>query len=273
MAASSRPSLSIALGGGGAAGLGHIPVLQAVEDLDLRPVAVAGTSIGAVIGAAWAAGHSAADLRDHVSVLADDALGVARRFLQTAEYSFQTNWLSLDPVAALAAILPEAMPDRIEDLDIPLTIVATDYHARKARYFTDGPLVPALAASIAIPGIFRAQRIDDRVLVDGGVTDNLPVAGLPETDICLAVDCATLPPSESRDIPKPTEAIVGAMRIMMRALLSERLAARDGLVVIRPESSRYGALDFDRTLEILDSAGSARAETRDALRAAIDATG
>lgn len=128
----------------------------------IRPTAIAGTSMGALIGAAYAAGFSGAELQDHVTALHQNPLPAARRYFRVVRFSFSGVFKSMDPREALAAILPEDFPDRFEDLPIPLTIVATDFYARREHRFTQGSLRDALAASIAIPGVFCPVKIAGR---------------------------------------------------------------------------------------------------------------
>jgi NTE family protein len=137
---------------------------------------------------------------------------------------------------------------------------------------TEGPLVPALAASMAIPGVFRPVKHAGRVLVDGGVCNNLPIGSLPEDCAVVAVDVVTNPPDEtSTDIPGPLATTLGSMRIMMRALLERRLQERRPEVLIRPASSRFGPLDFNRAEEIFEAAAPARDEARAELKRLTDA--
>lgn len=250
-------TLTLALSGGGAAGIGQIPILEALDELGVRPEAIAGTSIGAVVGACYAGGMTGADIRAHLATLMEDPLATARRFWKNASFKLGATALSIDPEATILAVLPDALPERIEDLDIPLTVVATDYHARKAVRFTEGDLRKVLAASMALPVIFRPVQIDGRVLIDGGVTENLPIRALPASDVCLAVDVASEPPARDGEVPGPAELLAGSLRIMMRALLSESLNGRDGLLVVEPDSRGFRALEFQRWEEILDVAGEA----------------
>jgi NTE family protein len=253
-------TLTLALGGGGAAGIGHVPVLEALDELRLRPVAIAGTSIGAVVGACYAGGMTGAEIRAHVAGLMEDPLATARRFWKNASFTLGATALSIDPQATIRAVLPEALPERIEDLGIPFTIVATDYHARGPVRFTHGDLRQTLAASIAMPVIFRPVEIDGRVLIDGGVTENLPVRALPASDVCLAVDVASEPPSANGGVPGPAELLAGSLRIMMRALLTESLGSREGILLVEPDTHGFRSLEFRRWQEILDTAGAARAQ-------------
>jgi NTE family protein len=264
--------VSLALSGGGAAGLGHIPVIEALDDAGIRPVAVSGSSMGAVIGACVAAGMSGAEIRDHVLDLVSDLPALGAQMVKGTKWADLGLGLFLDPERILSFVLPKDLPERIEELPVPFTAVATDYYRQCEVCLTEGPLVPALAASMAIPGVFRPVKHAGRVLVDGGVCNNLPIGALPEDCAVVAVDVVTNPPDEtSTDIPGPLATTLGSMRIMMRALLERRLQERRPEVLIRPASSRFGPLDFNRAEEIFEAAAPARDEARAELKRLTDA--
>ncbi len=267
------PAVALALSGGGAAGLGHIPVLEALDDLGVRVEAIAGSSVGALMGAGYAAGMTGADLRAHVMGLARSPSRTARKLWKDLDFRGLGAILAAEPEAAIGALAPDGLPDAIEDLRIPLTVLATDYHARAAHAFAEGPLRPALAASIAIPGVFRPVRLGGRVYVDGGVTNNLPLDRLPEGALCIGVDVASEPPSDATDTPGGMTATVGSMRIMMRALLERTLEQCRPAVLIEPASRRFGALEFWKAAEILDAADHAREDTRRAVAKALEDAG
>ncbi|MFW5655554.1 MAG: patatin-like phospholipase family protein [Roseicyclus sp.] len=261
-----RP-FGLALSGGGASGLGHIPVIDELDRAGARPEAIAGTSIGALIGACMAGGMTAGRIETHVTGLTSDFAGMGRRLLRMAAWSELGLGLFLDPERIVRIALPEGLPDRIEDMPIPLTVIATDFYRQREVRFTKGPLAPALAASIAIPGLFSPVVVAGRVYVDGGVSNNLPIEALPEGLPVIAVDAVTKPPDETAtEVPGPLMASLGAMRILMRALLERQLRDRAPFALLRPASCRFGPLDFLRTDEILKAAEPVREETRQALR-------
>jgi NTE family protein len=263
--------LSLALSGGGAAGFGHVIVLETLDELGVRPCAIAGTSAGAVIGAAYASGLSGAEIRDHVLDLVDKPLDAARVFWR-AHLSTGLNLLRpIAPRAAIETVLPDTVPQDFSDLDIPLTVVATDYRARKARAFDSGPLHAALAASVAIPGVFAPLKLEGRLYVDGGVSNNLPYDLLPEGSFRLAVDVATEPEDSEKNAPGALEVVAGSMRILMQSLLEARLERSPPEALIRPDSRRFGIFDVRDAEEILAAAAPAAEETKRAVAACLDA--
>src|SRR5262249_41092902 len=173
-------SLALALGGGGARGIAHIAVIEALDDLGVRPVALAGTSIGAFIGAGYASGMSGRDMRRYALTLAHDRSEMFRRVLSARAGSFASllrqgfGATLLDAEKLCAKFLPDIVPDAFGALQLPLTVMASDLHGREPVAFSHGPLRRALAASIALPTLVRPVLIDDRILIDGGATNPLP---------------------------------------------------------------------------------------------------
>src|SRR3954454_20120415 len=137
------PTFALALGAGGARGLAHIAVLEAFDELGVRPAAIAGASMGAVVGAAYAAGMPAHEIRRHVTHLLRDrasvmaALLAARVGRLTDVMSGFGNPFLLDGERFLDRLWPEAVPERFEDLRLPFWAVATDYYAREEALFGD----------------------------------------------------------------------------------------------------------------------------------------
>jgi NTE family protein len=150
-------TFALALGGGGARGLAHIAVLEALDEMGVRPAIVAGTSIGALIGAAYAAGMSGKEIRRYVIALAHDRAEAWRRLI-TARAGTIANLFAMGFGSATLIdaekFCQQFLPDLAEtfgELQIPLTVIATDLYRRAQVAFSTGPLRPAIAASIALP--------------------------------------------------------------------------------------------------------------------------
>lgn len=168
-------NLGLALGGGGALGVAHVGVLQVLRERGIRPTVVAGTSAGAIIGAAYAYGLDPYDLEDQIIHASWGTIGT---FTPRPGLGFLTADALRETVRNIAG---DAL---IEDLALPFAAVATDVETREAHVISTGPVADALAASIAVPGIFRPVRIAGRRYVDGGVVQNLPI----ETAFGLGAD-------------------------------------------------------------------------------------
>ena len=257
-------TVGLALGGGGARGLAHIGVLETLDELGVRPAAIAGTSIGAIIGAAYAAGYSGRQLRDHAQAILKHRVRLARRLLSARArrrgrlLSRVAHPVLLDGERFLDAFWPSPMPHGFEELQIPLRVVATDFRRREEVVFSGGPLRPAVAGSMAIPGLVRAATCDDRFLVDGGLVNPLPyghLAGL--ADIVVAVHVSgTSGVDESRGPPSPLETIIVSSQIMMSAITARMLKERPPDVLVSPAVNQYLALDLSKASRIF-SAGDA----------------
>jgi NTE family protein len=271
-------SFALALGAGGARGLAHIAVLEAIDELGVRPSAIAGTSIGALIGAAYAAGMTGRELRRYVIALAHDRGEVFRRLLAARAGSF-TELIAagfgaatlVDGEKLCAQFMPDKVPDDFGALSIPLTVIASDLYRRHQVPFSSGPLRPALAASIALPSLVRPVLIDDKVLIDGGATNPLPFDPLRGTaDVVVAIDVSGEPSDERRDIPTPWECLATTVLVMGTAITSEKLKHGAPDLVIRPRVGLFRTLDFFQASAILRSAEHARAEIREKLKALLE---
>ena len=271
--------VAVALGAGGARGIAHILVIEALDELGVRPSAIAGASMGAVVGAAWAAGVCAKDMRAHLQRLLRNRAEVMARIFQARVGRLSDlfagglqNPILLDGERILDFFWPQAVPDRFEDLAVPFTAVATDYYGRRARRFQTGPLAPAVAASMAIPGLFKAIEIDGAVLLDGGATDPLPYRGLMGVgDFVIACDVTGAPSAQARAKATPSafEAMFGTAQIMQSALTAEALKGARPDLLVRPQVDRYRVLDFFHAAEILAAAGPIKDEIKRALDQAL----
>jgi NTE family protein len=252
------PRIGVALGGGSARGLTHIPYIEAMDEMGLKPSVIAGTSIGALIGSGWANGMSGAELRDHSFAVLGTLRIIAGRLwgaqVRNIGSFFQSGLnVQLDAGRVVEAFLPSPFPDEFRALAVPLAVVATDFQSWHQVVFTDGALKPAIAGSIAIPSLFRPVSFANHLLVDGGVVNPLPVdqASL-DADILVAVD-VNGDPSQSlaKADPRALDVWFGSAQIMMHALTAHMMAAYPPDVYVRPQVSPFGALEFWRVREIV----------------------
>jgi NTE family protein len=270
-------TFGLALGGGGARGLAHIAMLEAIDDLDLRPAAIAGTSIGALIGAAYAAGMTGKAIRRHVIALAHDRTDVFRRLIAARAGTFANLFAVgsgratlIDAEKFCGRFMPESLPEDFAALQIPLTVMASDLYRRRPVALSAGPLRPALAASIALPSLVRPVVIGEQVLVDGGATNPLPFDQLRgQADIVVAVDISGEPSEVRRDIPSPWECLLATVLVMGNAITSEKLKHGAPDLMVRPNVGLFRTLDFFQASAILRAAEPAKAEFRAALEALV----
>jgi NTE family protein len=270
-------TLALALGGGGARGLAHIAVLEALDDIGVKPTAIAGTSIGALIGAAYAAGLTGREIRRFVVGLAHDRAELWRRLIATRASTF-ANLFSMgfgsatlvDAEEFCRQFLPDAVPEEFGALAIPLTVVATDLYRRQQAVFSSGPLRPALAASIALPTVMRPVLVEERILIDGGATNPLPFDQLRgRADVIVAVDISGEPTEGRRDLPNPWECLLATVLVMGSAITAEKVKHGAPDLIVRPKVGGFRTLDFLQASAILRASEPVKAELKEKLSALL----
>lgn len=183
-----RPRLVVALSGGGARCFAQVGALGALRTRDVVPVAAAASSSSAFVAALWAAGHP----EDRIHDLLARAIVAA-----IADVDLASGLLGHD---GLRRTLEPHLPERFEELERPIAVVATDAEEGRRVVLDSGPLLPALLASNAFPGLFAPVRLDGRTLIDGGPLEMLPVRTARErwSEPVLAIDVG---PSRSLGVP------------------------------------------------------------------------
>jgi NTE family protein len=156
-------SIGISLSGGGARGIMHFGVLKALQEYDMEPEVLVGTSAGAIAAAMYAAGYSP-----------EDSLEIVKKANLFRVLSPALDLKGFLNIESAAKFLRKYLPERFEDLEKPVYVNATDLETGKETFFAEGELLPPVLASCAIPGLFRPVIIDGRHYVDGGVLSNLP---------------------------------------------------------------------------------------------------
>lgn len=275
-------TLGLALGGGGVRGLAHIPALQILDELDLRPDRVAGTSMGAIIGALYASGRSGKDILNLVNrhiISRHDRLPDV-----LAKKSELLKWLGaitpdlrhgglLRADGFLAFLIEEIGVTRFEDLPTPLTVVATDFWTGQQVLINQGELLPAVKASMAIPGVFTPVTIGDQVLVDGGVVNNVPFDILAAPcDRVIAIDVGPTREPGSHLVPTVIESLLGMFDIMCDQQTQRKLARTPPTLYVHPELRDVTPLEFNKIESVLDQAEPAMRRFRESLRALISGT-
>jgi NTE family protein len=235
------------------------------------PVAIAGTSIGAVFGAALASGMTARQMRAHATEVLGQRFDLARQLLAARAQPLTGVWslltaraALLDPETLLGLLLPSRIASDFGALEIPLSIVATDFYGQDQVVFREGPLHRAVAASIALPAVFQPVVIEERALVDGGLVNPLPFDLLVgAADIIVAIDVTGAPRANpNRAHPSPIESLVGASYIFERTIIREKLRSRQPDVYIDAQVSGYQVADFLKLEKILEAAEPAKQQLK-----------
>jgi NTE family protein len=270
--------IGLALGAGAARGLAHITLLEAFDALGVKPAAIAGTSMGALIGAGYASGLDTKAIAAHAHAVLGKRVDAARRVL-AAEGGGLFNLLSFNPFASpildglqLARLsLPSGVAARIEDTAIPLKIVATDFFGRCEVVLSKGPMVEAVAASIAIPGVIAGPEIEGRPVIDGGCVNPVPFDHVREgMDIVVAIDVIGGPVERGR-IPNSPELLAGSLQIQQKQISALRRASNPPDIYIEPAVDQFRIHDFFRLREIVRAAEPARETLKRLLAEKIEA--
>jgi NTE family protein len=289
-----RPRIGLVLGGGGARGIAHISILRALEEMRVPIDCIAGTSMGALAGALYASGMSVDELEELVlgldwDVLFDDNIPRPQRSfrrkrdddLLVGQTGIGINEGTLRLTSSLLGgerILltfqqwtqPVAMIDDFDRLPIPYRAVAADLRDGKEVVLGRGNLALAMRASMSVPGAFPAVRIDDRVLVDGGIARNLPVEIVRAmgADIVIAVDVGTALPEieETGSVLEVASQLAGLLTAGNTRASLAALGPHDILIV--PElGNEVGPADFDRGPRAIEIGAAAVPPVRERLRA------
>ena len=292
-ATSSRPRVGLVLGGGGARGAAHIGVLKELERLQIPVDAIAGTSMGAVVGGLYATGMSADDLEDLVSSLdwagalsdkpnrkdlsfrrkQDDSqspidfeLGVRGTELVLPKGAIQGQKLDL--------LLRELTFDvshirKFDDLPIPFRAIASDIERGEIWIMDGGNLAQSIRASMSVPGVFAPVRIGDRLLVDGGLIGNLGVNVMQDmgVDIIIAVDVEfpLYGPDELDSALTISEQMLTILIRKETLRQIERLGPQD--ILIRPDLGTFASTNFNDILETVEPGQAAAREQASKLEA------
>jgi NTE family protein len=297
-APSTRPRVGLVLGGGGARGTAHVGVLEVLERLRVPVDCVAGTSMGALVAGAWAAGVSPAEMRealtraDWVDMFVDNPdyselnfrnKRLLQRFLPGTEIGVGAQGLTTPPGVVTGQkvklfinrlVRADAGERRIEALPLPLSIIATDIGTGERVAYRSGSLTLAMRASMAVPGLLAPVVHEGRKLVDGGLVDNVPIAEVRErcgAEVVIAVNVGT-------PLLRP-EQIGGLLSVsaQMVALLTEQNVTRS-LTLLRPQDiylhpdlGEITAGSFERHAEAADLGRAAAEGVADRLSAlAVD---
>lgn len=232
--------IGLALGGGAARGIAHIGVLKAFEEEQINVHCISGTSIGALVASYYAFGKPLDQIM---------AVGSALNLSKIANFTMQRGGLfSSDAIKDM--IHRDLGEKRIEQANIPLAICTTDIQTGEQVIFTEGPLADAICASMAVPGLFVPVEVGGRILVDGGLVENVPISPLEKmgAGITIGVD---LSHAHSYPIPNSTvDVINNSIDICMDLSTKHQLKNAD--VVVALDLRHYSRTDnAGRTKELL----------------------
>ena len=270
-------TVGISLGGGGAKGLSHISMLAALDDSGVKPVQISGTSIGAIIGVIYAAGHRADAIKEAIT----DLTAVPGSIKEAIEAKQIFGWLDFVgvEVGRSSMLRVDNFLDRLgevvgvetfEELKIPLKVVAADFWGRKEVVFDSGPILPAVAASFSLPGIFKPIVHNGLVLVDGGSVNPVPWDLIQDDcDVCIAVDVLGVRKPTEDLIPSYSEAIFNTFQIAEKAIINEKMRIRSPDIYLEPHIEDVKVLDFHKAEQIFAQAEPERRRLEEELGALL----
>lgn len=295
---SAKPCIGLVLGGGGARGAAHIGVLQVLERERIPICRIAGTSMGAIVGGLYASGLDAAEIEaillsiDWNDVFNDDPSRVdfpMRRKNDTLRYLLDFKiGVGADGIRLPAGVIQGQKLltllrmltlhawriDDFDDLPIPLRVVATDIGRGEAVVFGEGDLGLAIRASMSVPAAFAPIKVDGKLLVDGGLADNVPVevARAMGAQHLVVVDVSA-PLADADTLKSPVSISLQMLDVLMRRRTEESLATLGAAdVVLRPQLGDIGSASFARAAEAIPLGAAAAEAALPALRAlSIDA--
>ena len=272
------PRIALALGGGSARGLAHIVMLEVFDELGIKPSIIAGTSMGSICGACYAAGLSAAEIRDGFESQFTSAATFFKQFAGKLRGGISTLWSVRSPgivdnVTLFEMLLPEVLHSDFNSLKIPFLAIAADFYAIEQVILDHGPVIPALAASCALPGMARPVVLEGRVLIDGGYVNPVPYdVVMDRADITVAVDVTGAPQRRpGARVPGTVEAVTGATQLLFHSITREKLKSIAPDIFIRPKVGAYAALDYFKIGAILDAAQEAKDDLKRQLSQRLEA--
>ena len=233
-----NPRIGISLSGGGARGIAHLGMLKGLEEINVKPAMITGTSAGSIVGAFYACGYSPDKIFEIIS---------RTRLFRILRPSF--NWQGLLTLEKTFDFFKSLLPaDSFDSLDLPLYVCATNVKNGRAAFFSEGGLIRPVIASCAIPVIFSPVKIGDEHYMDGGIVNNLPVeplVGHVERIIGLHVN----PVDENFEAGNMKNLLERTFLITINKNVEQRRKECD--IFLEPYDLRkYAAFEFSKAREI-----------------------
>ena len=269
-----KPGIGLALGAGGANGLAHIAVLEALDEMEVRPEIIAGSSIGAILGVLYASGISGREMRKSALEIFESQPSIWGGWLERITGSGLLEMLRpglgdgglLDPEGVLDFVREKIRVQNFEELKIPLKVVAADFWRREQVVFDSGEIIPAIEASMAVPGLFAPVRYQERLLVDGAIVNPVPFdLVLDRCDISVAVDVSGKSSPDNKERPSYLDTIFATFEIMQESIMQQKLRIYSPDIYLRPEVVDVRLMQFNKIKRILKEAEPARERLKEEL--------
>ena len=251
------PKVALALGGGAARGFAHIGVIQVLEENGIKVDLVAGTSAGSLVAALYASGKSGQDMAKLAESMDEGAI---------TDWNFPLKGL-IKGEALARYVRQQTGGKTIEQLPVPLGIVATNLHDGSGVLFRSGDLGLAVRASSAVPAVFQPVEIGARTFVDGGLVAPVPVryARQMGAEVVIAIDISSPPDAKTKT--DPFSMLMQTVAIMGRSINS--LELREAEVVLRPDLNGVASSDFSARKQAIAAGRAAAQALLPRLKAAV----
>ncbi len=247
--------IGISLGAGGARGLAHIIILEAFEELNIKPHIISGSSIGAIIGAAYASGLTTKEIKKSVAELVLSKNFKFREFYKKYDVFKIIDILDVSMSTTgffkgdkfLSFYKEKIKTYKFSNLEIPIKIVATEYWEKKEYLFTSGNLIDAVHASYALPTLFTPLKLGDGLFMDGGMVNPLPYdVILDDCDYVIGVDVSSKKGINKKEIPNALDSLFASFQIMQNSILTQKLKSSKPNLLLELDIEDVRMFEFNK---------------------------
>ncbi len=268
--------IGLALSSGGARGLSQIVILEAFEELGITPHLISGSSIGAVVGTAYASGMTTVEMKDSVREIILRKNNKAKdlfkgfdmlKLLSLVDLTVNSGGL-LKGEKFINFINQKIKKQRFEELNIPVKIVATEYWNKMEVVFDSGELLPSVKASYSLPALFTPVKLNDGLYLDGGLVNPLPYdILLDECDIVIGIDVLAKNSINGNHAPSSLDTLFSSFQIMQNAILKEKLNSSAPDILIRTDIKGVRLFEFNKAEDIWEQSVKYKDELKSLLSA------
>jgi NTE family protein len=247
--------IGLALGAGGARGLAHIIILEAFEELNIKPHIISGSSIGAIVGAAYASGMLVSEIKESIEELLVSKNIKLFEFYKKSDVFKIIDLLDIS-LSTTGVFKGDKFIDfykskiktyRFSNLEIPLKIVATEYWNKKEHHFTSGNLIDVVRASYALPTLFTPLKIGKGLYLDGGMVNPLPYDIIQdECDFVIGVDVSSKKGINSHEVPNALDTLFASFQIMQNSILSQKLKISQPDILLEIDIKDVRMFEFNK---------------------------
>ncbi len=271
--------IGLSLGAGGARGLAHIIILEAFEELNIKPHIISGSSIGALVGAAYASGLTTKEMKESV-----EELILSKNFKFTEFYKKYDVFKIIDMLDLsmsttgffkgnkfISFYKKKMKTYKFSNLEIPIKIVATEYWNKKEHHFTSGNLIDAVRASYALPTLFTPMKLGAGLYMDGGMVNPLPYDIIQdECDYVVAIDVSSKKGIGNKQIPNALDSLFASFQIMQNSVLTQKLKLSKPDLLLEIDIKGVRMFEFNKVKKIWKEAEKQKIILKKELKKILD---